>query len=168
MLNLILSYGNVGCLVQQDIRGLQDGVGEQAEAEILVIHLCALRDVACSREFGLPRRHPIQFAKRRNAVENPRKFGMLGHLILMEDRTAMRIQPDSKERSHHFGSFRTQSCGDLRHGDGVVSDNAEVQRIRARGRGCILKVDPITKRSEIVAEMRDTGRLDTGEDDSWS
>lgn len=92
---------------------------------------------------------------------------MLRDLVLVEDGAAMWIKTDSEKGCHHFRSFCAETIWVLRHGDGMVANDAEVELIRG-GDGGVLEVDPVSERAEVVAEMRNAGGLNAREDDFWS
>lgn len=129
MLDLIFSHWNVRRFVQQDVCCLQYWIGEKPQAEVFVVDLGGLGDVLGSGEFGLPGGHALQLAKRGDAIEDPRELGMLRHLVLVENGASLRIETDGEERGHHLGAFSAKTRGLLRHGDGVVADNAEVELV---------------------------------------
>lgn len=83
---------------------------------------------------------------------------------LVEDQTPLRIQPHRQHRGQHRAAAAPQRVRLLRHRDGVQVDD-RVQQLGA-GHCGVLQRHPAFERAEIVAEVRDAGGLDAGEDDS--
>jgi hypothetical protein len=78
------------------------------------------------------------------------------------DRPA-RIQANGQQARKALPSVGRQDSRRLRNGDGVEVDGAEEQgRVMVGG---VLETNPLLQRAEIVAQVRDAGRLDTREDD---
>lgn len=92
---------------------------------------------------------------------------MLWHLVLVEDSASVWVKADGQEGRHHFGSFCAKTRGLLRHGNGMIADDAEVEFVGG-GEGGVLEVDPVSECAEIVTEMRNARGLNTGEDHFWS
>ena len=74
MLFLVLTYGDVIRLIQQDVSCHQRGVGEKAAVDVFSV-LGAL---------VLKLRHPAEFAEHGIAVEDPSELGVLMHMALDE------------------------------------------------------------------------------------
>jgi hypothetical protein len=82
VLTLVLAYRHAVRLVKQDVRGLQDGVREQANTG--VVRTLLLRLV-------LELRHAGGLAHSRDAVQDPRQLRVLGNLGLDEERALVDV-----------------------------------------------------------------------------
>ena len=87
VLSLILAHGYAVGQIQQDVRGLQHGVGEEPHGD----RLAAFRLL-------LERNHAAELARRRDAIEEPRELGVLVHVALDEHDRALGIESGSHER----------------------------------------------------------------------
>lgn len=164
MLLLVLADGDVGGLVEEDVGGLQDGVGEEAELEGGLVGRGGFHGVrvvghAC---LGLPLGHSCEIAHAGMAAQDPHELGVLQDVLLGEDDTAVGIQADGEQRSICLEGVLAQYVGALGHGNGVQVDD----RVEDAVAGCslILQLDPLSQGTQIVAQMRDAGGLDARED----
>jgi hypothetical protein len=67
----------------------------------------------------LPLGHAVEPAHPRRAVEQPLKFGMGGHLRLVEQDRAIRVDPAGNQRGDHLARVGGEAGGLVRHRDGV-------------------------------------------------
>ena len=88
VLPLVLADRHLVGLIEQDVRGLQDRVGEQADRGLLLALLGRL-----VLELG----HPAGFAEPGHAAERPGQLGVLGHVALHEQRAPVRVQPGAEQ-----------------------------------------------------------------------
>ena len=149
VLPLVLADRHAVGLVEQDVRGLQDRVGEQAHAGPVAAVPCGL---------VLELRHPARLAEPRDAAQHPLQLGVLGHVRLDEHRAPRRIQPQREELGDAVAGARRERLRVVLDGERVqVGD--EVERVVV-----VLHGHPLPHRTEVVAEMeRVRGGLDAGE-----
>ena len=147
MLDLVLSHGNGVGAVQQDVRRLQDGIVQQPRHHLLL-----------PRRLLLELRLPLQLAKRRHRVEDPREFRMLRDLRLHEQGALGRIDPCRQQSHRHLVRPAPQLLGRVRHSDGVIIYHAE-ERL-----GLILQRHPILHGAKVISDMQFARRLDPAED----
>jgi hypothetical protein len=150
VLALVLTDRHVVRAVEQDVGGLQDRVGEQADARGPLPLLGRL---------VLELRHPSGLAEAGQALQHPRQLRVLGHLALHEDRAARRV--DAHRQQLRRGTQRplAQDLGVLLDGDRVLVGDEE------EGLVVPLQVHPLAQSAEVVPEVeRVGGRLDAGQD----
>jgi hypothetical protein len=146
MLHLILSHRDGIGPIQQDVRGLQHGVVEESRHHTLL-----------SLRFVLELRLPLQLSDGRNGVEDPRELGVLRHVRLDEHGTFLRVEAGREQRDRHIDRAAAEIRWLVRHGDGVVVDDAEDAFV------AMLKLDPILHRPEVVADVQLPRRLNSAE-----
>ena len=88
MLALVLAYRHGICLVDENVCGLEDRVGEEANRR--AVGAALLRLVL---ELG----HPTRLTEPGLAFKHPGELAVLGHMALDEDRASLRIQPDGEQ-----------------------------------------------------------------------
>lgn len=162
VLGLVLADGHVGGVVEGDVGGLQDRVGEEAELE-LVFGRGEGRGGVGQVQLALPLRHAAEVAHGGAAAEDPHELGVLLDAALGEDGAARRVEADGKQAGQHLAATLPQVAGVLLDGDGVQVDDGEEQG--CVGRGLILQADPLSQGAQVVAQVGDAGGLDAGEDD---
>ena len=81
---------------------------------------------------------------------------MLGHMALHEDGGHFGVETDREERRSQFEGARAQNAGAIGHGEGMQVDDA------TKSIAFMLANDPIAQGAEVIAQMDDTGGLDTG------
>ena len=86
MLALVVADRDDVGLVEQDVAGHQDGVGEEAGGDDL-LPLALLLEL----------RHPAELAVARDRGEQPGRLGMRLHVALAEHRRALRVEPGREE-----------------------------------------------------------------------
>ena len=148
MLALVLADRHGVGLVEQDVRRLQHGIGVETRAGLLAV----------LARLDLELRHAVQPTHRRHTVENPRQLGVLVHMRLDEERAALRVHATGEERRGEPADADAQLGGILRERDGVQIHDAIDVLVD------ILLVHPVADSAEIVADVRDAGGLDAGED----
>ena len=148
VLALVVTDGHAGGVVDEDVRGHEDGIGEEPDVGVVPLGRLVLE-----------LRHPGGLAEGRLAGEDPHELGVLTDVALAEDRRALRVHsPGDELRGGHPGT-----PGDGlrvgRHREGVeVGD--EVVRVEV-----LLQPDPVDERPEVVAEVQGVARgLHPGED----
>lgn len=100
------------------------------------------------------------------AMTERRALGIATDRGLVEDSRAIRVHADSKERSETLPPVSPQPLGFLTSCHGVeVDDGIYVPRLRLL---LLLQSHPLAQRTNVVAQMRNTGRLDPREDNLWS
>ncbi len=148
--SLVLAYGHERRLGQGDVRGLQDGVGEQAVIDVLGLVLALL--LVC--------RSALEPADGRHGVEHPAQLGHFRPIRLDEDGAALRVQAEGDQRGGHLERLPAQHFGIVNVRQRVEVDDA-VDRLVA-----VLQGDVIADRAQIVAEVGPPGRLDAAVD-AW-
>ncbi len=96
MLALVLADGYRVGLVEQDVRGLQDGVVEQP-------HVAA----ALVLELG----HPRRLAEPCEAGQDPSQLGVLGQVALREQAAPRGVDTHSEQLGHQLPGLRPQLGG---------------------------------------------------------
>ena len=91
MLLLVLADRDVGRLVEQDVGGLQDRVGVEADADALAV----------LARFLLELGHPVEPAHPRRAGEQPGHFGMGGDARLVEQQRLVGIDAAGDQGGGH-------------------------------------------------------------------
>ncbi len=149
VLALVLAHRDLVGLVEQDVRDLEDRVGEEADGGPVGALLGGL---------VLELRHPRGLAEAGEAVHHPAELGVLGHMALDEERAPLRVQAGREQLGHREPGVGPQLGGVLRHGDRVqVHDHVE-------GVVRLLERHPLAHRAQVVAEVeRAGGGLDPGE-----
>ena len=142
VLALVVAHRNLVGVIEEDVGGLEDGVGEQPGPH-------RLRVPALLLELG----HPSELPDGGDAFEQPGQPGMLGHMTLDEEGTDVGIEADGQQSGCCHQGAVGQHCGVVVLGQGVEVDDA------VEGLVVVLVVDPGTERSQVVAEMDLTARL---------
>ena len=148
VLALVLADGDLLGVVEEDVRGLQRRVGQQAgrdEAALLGRLLLVLH-------------HALQLADRDRALHDPAQLGVLGHVALDEDGGDVGVEADRVQRRRQLERLLADDPGLLGHGQGVEVDDP------VEGVARVLPDDPVPQRAEVVAEVDLAGGLDAGQD----
>ena len=147
MLALVLADRHRIDVVEQDVRGLQHGIGEEADGdEVLLLGLV------------LELRHAAELAVARRARQQPGALRMIGVVALDEERAALGIEPGGEEEGGQGERRLPEILGVVRHRDRVEVDDAD------EGLALVLGVDPLPDRPDVVAEVLVAGGLDAAED----
>ena len=146
VLALVLSHRNEVRPVEEDVGRLQHRVVEEAR----VHRLPALGLL-------LVLRHPPQVPHRRDRVEQPLEFAVVGHVRLREERAALGVDPRGHERDREIEHAAQQVLALVLAGDRVQVDDAVVALVLVDHRR------PAPEHPEIVPEMRVPRRLDPAE-----
>src|SRR5262249_34534237 len=101
--------------------------------------------------------HPLKFAHARHAVQQPRKFRVLGHIRLHKHCRNLRIDPDSKVDARKFACLVTENSGVLWDRNRVQIDDAEEAFV------LVLERDPVAQGAKVIAEMNVAGGLRAAE-----
>jgi len=150
VLPLVLAHRYLVGLVQENVGGLQDRVGEQADRGLLL---------ALPGRLVLELGHPARLAEAGHAGQDPGQFGVLGHVALHEQRAPVRVEPGPEQLGGGHPGPAGQQGGVLRHGDRVQVDHA------VEGVVAVLQGHPLAQRAEVVAEVEGVGGgLDAGQD----
>ena len=145
VLTLIFAHRHFIGVVEEDVGGLESGVGEESGRDEIGLALGGL---------VLELRHTAQFTERDGAFHDPTELGVLGNVTLHEDRRLLGVESDGEQSGGEIECARTDDSGAIGHGEGVEIDDS-VERV-AFG----LTTHPIAKGTEIVAEVHRTGGLD--------
>ena len=114
VLALVLADRHRIDVVEQDVRGLQDGIGEEADGdEVLLLGLV------------LELRHPAELAVARRARQQPGALRMIRVVALDEERAALGVDPGGKEESGQGERRLPEIVGVVRHRDRVEVDDAD-------------------------------------------
>ncbi len=147
MLSLVVADRDDVGLVEQDVAGHQDRVGEEAG-----------RDELAALALVLELRHPAELAVARHAREQPRRLGVRGHVALDEDDRALGIEPGGKEQRGQVERGVAQLGRVVVGRDRVQVDDAE-EPVAA-----LLRRRVLAEPARVVAEVLRARRLDAGED----
>jgi len=134
-------------LVEQDVRRLKDGVGEEARRDEVLL-------VAFLLELG----HPAQLAVARDRPEQPGALGVCAHMALCEQRRALRLESGREEEGRERERRLAEVVGVVGGRDRVQVDDAE------EGVAFVLRADVIPDRADVVAEVLCARRLDARKD----
>ncbi len=152
MLALVVADRHEIGLVEQDVAGHQDRVGEQAGThELLPLALL------------LELRHPAQLAVARHRRQQPRRLGVRRHVALREHRRALRVEPRREEQRREVERPLAQVGRVVVDRDRVQVDDAE-ERAPALGDGAFLRRRVLAEAARPVAEVLRARGLDAGED----
>lgn len=147
VLDLVLAHGHHVRAIEQDVRGHQHRIGEESEVG------------------GEPARHlvlvgvgALEVREGHHRAEDPVQLEHLRHVALAEERGARRIDAQREEARGGLERERPRPCGvaDRRQ---RVQVGDEVERL-AR----ILKADELPHRSDPVAEVEPSRRLQARDD----
>ena len=149
VLALVLTHRDVVRVVEQDVGGLQDRVGEERDVGVLL---------APPTDLVLELGHPAGLAEARQTVEHPRELGVLHDLALAEERRPLDVDTGCQE-------LRDGRVGPLTQERGV---RTLVQRVQVRdeveGVVVLLEPHPLPQGPEVVPEVERVGRrLDAGQ-----
>ena len=101
--------------------------------------------------------HARQLAERHRALHHPRQLAVLDDVALDEDRGDVGIEPDRVHHRRHAERVVADHARRLGDGERVQVDDA-VERVAD-----VLVVGPVPQRTQVVAEVDVTGRLDARE-----
>ena len=147
MLLLVLADGHVGGVIEQNVGGHQVRVDVEPGRGVLPVLAGLLLELG----------HAVQPADAGDAIEDPGKLGVAGHLALVEHDVAGGIDARGDEGRGHLARVVLELVGVLEHGDGVEIDHA----VKAIVLG--LKRHEARDGAEIIAEMQIAGGLNAGE-----
>ena len=139
MRRLVLPDRHERRLVDDDVRCLQDGVGQQPIVDVVGLLL----------PFLLVRWGPLEPADRCDRGQQPGELGVLRSVRLHKQGAVLGIQAKGEQRCRHLARALAQELGLVGAGQGVVVDDA-VDRL-------VLPLEPhvVADRAEVVAEMHD-------------
>ena len=138
MLALILADGNIVCLIQQDIRRHEAGIGEQSAVYIVGV-LCALI---------LKLRHAAELAEHGVAIEYPAKLCMLVNMALQEQNVLFRVYAAGNVLGKLLEAAAAQQLRILAHGERVQIGH-EIIAVKF-----ICSCAPVLHGSQIIAEVK--------------
>lgn len=149
VLALVLADRDLVGLVEQDVRDLEDRVGEEADGGAVGALLGGL-----VLELG----HAGGLAEAGEAVHDPAELGVLGDVALDEQGAVLGVETGGEQLGRGEPGVGTQLGGVLRDRDRVqVDDHVE-------GVVGLLEGDPLADGAEVVAEVERACRgLDSGE-----
>ena len=150
VLALVVADGHPVGVVEEHVGGHEHRVVEQPDAHRLP-----------SAGFLLELRHPLEFAERGHAVEDPGELGVLRHVALDEQGAALRVEAGGQEEHRRTARRRREVRRIVRKGHRVEVDHAVKGRVGRRA--VALGVDPLAHGAEVVAEVDLSGRLDSRE-----
>ena len=138
MLALILADGNIVCLIQQDIRRHEAGIGEQSAVYIVGV-LCALI---------LKLRHAAELAEHGVAIEYPAKLCMLVNMALQEQNVLFRVYAAGNVLGKLLEAAAAQQLRILAHGERVQIGH-KIIAVKFIG-----SCTPVFHGSQIIAEVK--------------
>ena len=148
VLHLVLADGHQLGVDGEDVRGLQDRIGEQAD-----VGGDALGELVLVADRFFHQRH------RADAGEQPGQLGDLGHGLLQVDAGLRRVQAEGQVVDDDLADAGAQGGRVARRGQRVVGRHEHVQFVALR-----LQVEELADRAGVVAEVELAGGLDAGED----
>ena len=147
MLALVVADRDDVGLVEQDVAGHQDRVGEEAGGdELLPLALF------------LELRHPAELAVARDRAEQPGRLGVRLHVALAEHRRALRVESRREEHRREIERPLVEVLRVVLDGDRVQVDDAE-ERL-----ALLLRRRVLAEAADQVAELLRAGGLDPAED----
>ena len=148
MLLLVVPHRHMGGLVEQDVGGHQRGIGQKPERDVLGIFPRLVLELG----------HAVHPADPRDAVEDPRQFGVLDDLALVENDMGFGVDPRRDERRGDLAGGAAQFVGVLPDGDRVHVDDA-IDALMG-----LLQRHETADGAEIVAQVQVARGLDAGKD----
>jgi hypothetical protein len=148
VLPLILADRNEVGVVEEDVRRLQDGVGEDPGID-------AFPPLGLTARLELS--HPVEPSHRSQGLEDPAQLGVCRHVRLHEDLASLWVDPAGDVHRRQLQRQRTQTLGIRMLGQRVQVDDAEEVLVP------ILVAGPVAQGAEIVTEVQTEVRLDTAE-----
>ena len=150
VLALVLPHRHPVRLVEQDVRGHQHRIGEQADGGALGAQLGRL-----VLELG----HPLRLPEAGQAAEDPRQLGVFGYVRLQEHHRALGVHASG---DHLRGAAQRA----VRQGPRVGLDGQRMQvRDPVERLVVVLQRHPLPQRTQEVAEVQGVGGgLGEGED----
>ncbi len=146
MLFLVGADGYHICLIKQNVRRHQHGVGKEPSVDILAVF----------RGFILKLGHAGQFPEHGVASQNPVQFRMGRHMALDKEGGFFRIDAACHVNRQSFQSAFSQMRRGLANGDGMKIHHAVKAIV------CVLEGDPIFQCAQIVSDCQHTGGLCSG------
>ena len=147
MLFLVFAHRHVGRQIGEDVRSLEHGIAVEAYRGGFA--------VLASLVFKL--RHTVQPANPRHTVEHPAQLSMGTDLGLIEDDRRFGVDSGRKESSCNFPCLFGELGRILPHGNRVQINNTVDTLV------FVLQINEVPHRTQIVTQVKTTGRLDTGE-----
>jgi len=144
VLALVVADRDLIGVVEQDVGGLQSGVGEEPAADEVLLAFGRLVLELC---------HPRQLAKTDGALHDPAQLVVLGHMALDEHSCDFWVEAHCEEHGGQLNRSLTDDPWFVGHGERMQVDDA-VERIVA-----MLSSDPGLQRTEVVPEVDITRRL---------
>ena len=148
VLGLVLPDRHGVGLVDEDVRGLEDGIVEQAGRDVLTLPLGFLLELG----------HPAELTEGRHAIEEPAELGVLGDVALDEDRALRGVEPGGHVVEGGVPNPLGQELRVVRDGDRVEVDDGKEAVV------VVHQADPVLDSAEIVADMDRAARLDAAQD----
>ncbi len=148
MLLLIFADWNMGRAIKQNVGSHEAWIGEEAERGVLAVFACLVLEL----------RHAAHPANARNAVKYPSEFRMLHDAALIEDDASLGINACGQKCRRDFAGRLNEFSRIRRHGQRVHIDDTVDAFLR------LLNLYPPLDRTQIIAEVKISGRLDAGED----
>jgi hypothetical protein len=146
MLALVVAHRHLGGVVQQDVRGHQHRIGEQAEP-----HRPGPRRLLLELD------HPGRLPVMGHAFQQVVQLGVLGDLGLHDQGGARRIDAGGEQHGGLFEGERPYRAGVVLHGHRMqIGDHRD--RL-----GPVLRGDQRADGAQQVAELQVPGGLETGE-----
>ena len=147
MLLLVDAHGDHVGLVEQNVGGHQDGVGEEARVDVVGVLLGLILELG----------HAGQLAKAREAVEEPCQLGVLLDVGLDVEGILLGVQTAGHVEGQGLVGAAAEVGGDLADGDGVLVHHA-VEALVLLGVG-----GEILQGAKVVADGQVSAGLDAGE-----
>ena len=147
MLPLVLPHRHQIRLIQQNIRGHQNRVGEQSRGDVVRVLL----------GLGLKLGHAAQLTKLGVAAQHPAQLRVLGHMALDEHDVFLGVQAAGDVLGQLVHTAAAQVSRVLPHGDGVHIHDA-VQAVIF-----LLQIHPVANGSHIRAQGQLSAGLNTAE-----
>ncbi len=148
VLLLVRAHGDVVRLVQQDVRGHQAGIGEQAGVDVVRVFLGFILELG----------HAGELPKLGVAVQNPGQLGVLRHLALDEKDALLQVDAHGQQHGVAIQHVFPQGGGLLPDGDGVQVRQAVNALV------LILQAHEILQGPQVVAQGEGARGLDQAED----
>jgi hypothetical protein len=148
VLALVVADRHLVGVVEQDVRGLQGRVGEQAGGDEVAFALGRL---------VLELRHPRQLAVGHVALHHPRQLRVLGDVALHEHRRHVGVEPDGEQDRGELDRPLADHPWLLGDREGVEVDDA------VEGVVFVLVLGPRPQRTEVAAQVGVSGGLDARE-----
>ena len=139
MLALVFAYRNNRCVIQQNVCGLKNRIGEEANSRVIRTLFMGLVFELC---------HPTCFTKAGDGVQNPGEFRVGRNMRLDKQGGLLGVDPAGNVLRGGFPRRCSQSLRVLRDSNRMEVDNAEDSVVG------VLHLNPLEQCASVITEMQ--------------